>query len=342
MYTTFDPYREAVDIIVGEVESPIERLRASQDARCILEDVNSPITRKNQEKLFQAVIDKGHIDFGDIPKSAGDITRYSGYGTMLETLHLIKTMATEQKAPEVTKYADVVLTAISNIRELSGIFKRGFQRKNDYVMLEYNLYTYSCVEATTTLLYGFVDYVKNPMSNKMTIRIENNRVRPNLFYLEVCSKFNRVQEEMGMDYRKLLEGMVNNNRQNFIGIDDAVLGYGAIALAAMAVVPISREIIYRVYNTRKNIANSLELQAKFLEMNRTSVENNPNLSPDKRLSVVKKQENLAIMFRHLASKIKVDNERGIKEGTTKLKKDNGSFDLKTTTKDVESSAIQLL
>ena len=342
MYTTFDPYYEAVNIIVGEVTSPVERLRASKDARTVLEDVNSPVTRKNQEKLFQAVIDKGHIDFGDIPKSAGDITRYSGYGTMLDTLHLIKSMATEQKASEVAKYADVVLTSITNLRELSGTFRKGFQRKNEYVMLEYNLYVYCCVEATTTLLYGFVDYVKNPMANKMVLRIENSRIRPNLFYLEICAKFNRVQEEMGVDYRNLLDGMANNDRKNFVGIDDAVVGYGAIALVAMAIVPISREVVYRVYNARKNIANSLELQAKFLEMNRTVVENNESFSPEKRSAVVRKQERLATIFKSLASKIRVDTERGIKEGNAKLKKDNGSFDLKKTTKDVESSAIQLL
>ena len=45
----------------------------SEQIRLVLEDVNSPVTRKYQEKMFQAVMDKAHIDFGDIPKSAGNI-----------------------------------------------------------------------------------------------------------------------------------------------------------------------------------------------------------------------------------------------------------------------------
>ena len=163
-----------------------------------------------------------------------------------------------------------------------------------------------------------------------------------LFYLEQIQKFNNVQEQMGIDYRKMLEGMLNSGRKNFVGIDDAVVGYAAIALAAMAVVPISREIVYRVYNTRKNISNALELQAQFLEMNKASVEHNENLSPDKRAKVVQRQANLANKFRQIASKLRVDTETGIKTGNAKLKKDNGSFDLKTTTADAESSAIRLL
>lgn len=342
MLTSFDPLMESVNLMIGEVTSPVERMRASKGARMILEDADSPITRKHQEKLFQAVIDKGHIDFGDIPKSAGDLTQYAGYSSMLETLHLIKTMAQTQGTKTVESYADAVLTAIRNLCDLSATFKRGFQRKNEYVMLEYNLYTYCCIEATSTILYGFVDFVKNPMNQKMTVRLTNTRIRPDLFYLEQIQKFNNVQEQMGIDYRKMLEGMLNSGRKNFIGIDDAVVGYAAIALAAMAIVPISREIVYRVYNTRKNISNALELQAQFLEMNKASVEHNENLSPDKRAKVVQRQANLANKFRQIASKLRVDTETGIKTGNAKLKKDNGSFDLKTTTADAESSAIRLL
>ena len=118
MLTSFDPLMESVNLMIGEVTSPVERMRASKGARMILEDADSPITRKHQEKLFQAVIDKGHIDFGDIPKSAGDLTQYAGYSSMLETLHLIKTMAQTQGAKIVESYADTVLTAIRNLCDL--------------------------------------------------------------------------------------------------------------------------------------------------------------------------------------------------------------------------------
>jgi hypothetical protein len=44
----------------------------------ILEDATSPVTAKYKEKLFDSVIKRGHIDFGDIPASKGNIRTYSG------------------------------------------------------------------------------------------------------------------------------------------------------------------------------------------------------------------------------------------------------------------------
>ena len=42
------------------------------EARMILEDAQSPLTTRLVEKMYMEVIEKGHIDFDDIPVSAGD------------------------------------------------------------------------------------------------------------------------------------------------------------------------------------------------------------------------------------------------------------------------------
>ena len=83
------------------------------NTRMILEDVNSPVNVKYKEKLYQSVIDKGHIDFGSIPASKGDITKYSGYTNMMEVLNVIMKLGTAEKSNAV-KYAKIVLEAIGN------------------------------------------------------------------------------------------------------------------------------------------------------------------------------------------------------------------------------------
>ena len=75
--------KDAVNILVSESSSNGYDYMKTE---AILEDANSPVTKKYQEKLFQSVIDKGHIDFGGIPKSEGNIKKYDGYQTMMETL----------------------------------------------------------------------------------------------------------------------------------------------------------------------------------------------------------------------------------------------------------------
>ena len=97
-------------------------INSDEYVQTILEDANSPVTRKYQEKLYESIINKSHIDFGDIPKSNGNIRNYSGYNSMVETLDVIANLAIEKKANNVIEYVDIVKTAIHNIEELSSTY----------------------------------------------------------------------------------------------------------------------------------------------------------------------------------------------------------------------------
>lgn len=334
------PLYEAASIMVSGITDQKERTRALNDALYVLEDASSPVTRKYQEKLFQAVIKKGHIDFGGIESSQGDITTYSGYGTMIQVLDTIDKLADEQKAGVVKDYTNVVRTAIKNLQMLSATFKRGFQAKCEFVMMEYNIFAYTCVEATTTLLNEFVDYIKRPDKSTMTITLKNTITRANTFYFEQLRKFNRVQETMGIDYRKMLESAINKGTSNFLG-SDAAVGYAALSMVAMAIIPISREIVYQFFNLRKNASKTLEMQAKFLEMNRVAVENNESMDPAKKVSVLKKQEQLAKDLRRLSSVLKVEQVKAREKAKKELENDNKSMTLDQTRKDLEDSPITL-
>jgi hypothetical protein len=335
----FDPTYESACLLATGLDSS-ERATEMANFRCMLEDASSPVTRKHQEKLFQAIIDKGHVDFGGIEKSQGEIVEYSGYSKMMEVLDTMDALAEEQKATTVKEYTDVVRSAVSNIRNLSGLYKRGFQEHNDYVMLEYNTYTYACVEATSALIYEFADYIKRPDKAVMTITLKNTTMRANLFIFEQLKKFNRVQDNMGMDYRKLLEASLSKGKNNFIGID-AAIGYGAISLVALAIVPVTRELIYLFYNIRKNLSRNLDTQALFLEMNKLSVENNTAFTMDQRKKIIDKQQKLAQQLRRVSSAIKVDSVTATRKAKKELESDNKKMAVAETRKDIEDSPIQL-
>lgn len=335
----FDPTYESACLLATGMD-PQTRTAEMPNLRCMLEDASSPVTRKHQEKLFQAIIDKGHVDFGGIEKSQGEIMEYVGYSKMMEVLDTMDALADEQKASTVKELTGVVRSAISNIRNLSSVYKRGFQEHCNYVMLEYNLYTYACVEATSALIYEFADYIKRPDKAVMTISLKNTTVRANLFIFEQLKKFNRVQDNMGMDYRKMLEAALNKGKNNFVGVD-AAIGYGAISLVALAIVPVTRELVYLYYNIRKNLSRTLDTQAKFLEMNRLSVENNSSFTMDERKKIVDKQQKLAQQLRRLSSALRVDAVTATKKAKKDLEGDNKQMAVGKTREDIEDSPIQL-
>ena len=96
----YNPYIDSINVLATDVNGP-SYLKESSEIRLVLEDANSPVTRKFQEKMYKSIIDKAHIDFGDIPVSKGNIRNYKGYNTMCETLNVISKLAQEDKAPNV-------------------------------------------------------------------------------------------------------------------------------------------------------------------------------------------------------------------------------------------------
>lgn len=330
----FDCLYEAVSILSeGDDKYSLEEIKA------VLEDAQSPVTTKYTENLFKSVIDKGHIDFGDIPKSKGNIKNYSGYQNMIDTLYNIRKLGEDGRSNSVVEVVDTINEAIKNIEILNPIFEKGYKAKNEYVMMEYNTFVYCCVEATTSVLCEFVDFIKKPSSQTMEITLKNTRYRANLFYVEQLKKFNRVNSNMS--YRKFLEQMIDKGTENFIGTAE-VVGMTAIISVALAIVPITRELIYHYYNTRRKLADALLCQAYFLEINKTVVEANTKFTAEEKQKILKKQEHLRTVLIKLADKIKVSNVQADRSAKNQLSNDNKKMTVDSQKKEVDDSPLVLL
>lgn len=333
----FNPYYESM-LILSENEQL--SYRESKDLQAVLEDVNSPVTRKLEEKLFQSVIDKKHINFGSIPLSKGNIKDYEGYSAMEGTLNTIKDLATENKAGDVIKYVEIVQKAIENIAGMSVAYQKGFQFKNEYIAMEYNSYVYFCVEATTALIYSFVEYVKRPDSDTLVMVIKNSKLRADEFYFEQLKKFNTVCDTQGVNYRKMLESMVTS-KDNFIGTT-AMIGMAAVMAAALAIIPVTRAVVYQVYFLRGNISEQLEIQAQFMEMNKTCVEANSALTVQKKKEIVAKQEKLVKTLRKLSDVIRVKSSKSVEVTTKETKNENKNLTIDSIKDEVSNSDFEFI
>lgn len=331
---TYNPYSAATKILMESGDG-----KEYYEVKTILEDATSPITASYRERLFQSVIDKGHIDFGSIPLSKGDIKSYSGYKNMIDTLDVIIGIGTEEKS-NVVGYANTVLEAIKNIEALTSVFQKGFAAKNEYVMLEYNTYVFTCVEATTTLIYEFVDFVKRPDKPTYVITLKDTKFRANTFYFEQLNAFNNVNKNMYTNYRKMLETMISSGRNNFTGAE--VIGIATVSMAALAVVPITRSLIYHLYNLRSSISSELDLQAAFLEMNKTCIEANDAFTEDKKKKIISKQESIRKFMSALSDKIRIKESKSVKVTDKEIENDNKTMSVNKIRKDISDSPLSIL
>ena len=333
----FNPYYESM-LILSENETL--SYRESKDLQAVLEDVNSPVTRKLEEKLFQSVLDKKHIDFGSIPKSKGNIKDYEGYSAMESTLNTIKDLATENKAGDVINYVDIVQKAIENISSMSVAYQKGFQFKNEYIAMEYNSYVYFCIEATTALIYSFVEYIKRPDTDTFVMVIKNSKLRADEFYFEQLKKFNMVCDTQGVNYRKMLDSMAVA-KDNFI-VTTTAIGIATVIAAAIAIIPITRAVVYQVYHIRGNISEQLDIQAQFMEMNKSCVEANSALTVQKKKEIVAKQEKLVKRLRKLSDTIRVKSSKSVEVATRETKNENKSLTIDSIKDEVSNSDFEFI
>ena len=304
----------------------------------VLEDSESPVTRNYLEKLYDSIIKKSHVDFGDIPKSKGNIVAYSGYTNMIEILENLQSLANEYRDRDVLSYVTTIKTAIKNMSNLSELYEKAFKSHNEYVMLEYSAFVYTIVQSISALLYEFVDYVKRPNDNNIKIVLKNTKYRANLFYFEQLNKFNLINKDM--DYRKYLMGMIANGRQNFTGVE--VVGLLAVISVALAVVPLMRELVFRYYSTRSTVSDCLAQQAYFLELNKACVEANTQFSKEKKHDILVKQEKAKNLLLMLSEKLRVKHAMAINDGAQNLKSDNKLLTIDNIKKEVSDSPLQLL
>lgn len=307
----------------------------------LLEDVNSPVTKELESNLFRSVLDKAHIDFGNIPMSKGNIRDYSGYSSMIKTLETMEGLSKESQTTFVQEYIDIIKTAINNIANLSSLYQKGFNSKTPYVALEYNTYVFTCVQATTALLYCFVDVFRNPDSDLMHIRLKTNKLRADQFYFDQLRKFNNVIEKNGTNYRKMLEKMCDGDKDNFIGAETLV-GLAVISAVLLSIVPVTRELIYQIYRFRTKVSDCLELQAKFLELNQACLESNSTMDAKKKTKVLAKQKDLATKLRKLSDVLSVKANKSISEGKADIEKDNKKLNVENLRNNVSDSAFELI
>ena len=108
------------------------------------------------------------------------------------------------------------------------------------------------------------------------------------------------------------------------------------------VIPISREVIYQIYSLRGNLADNLEMQANFLDLNKSCVENNEIMTEDKKRKILAKQEKLSKKLQTLANKIRVKSSKSIMDSKRELNKDNRMLTIDNIKDEISNSPLELI
>ena len=279
-------------------------------------------------KIYQMIIDKvDEIDFGEIPKTKGDITRLSRYHEMLECIDLISKLFESYK--EDPTPVRTIENAIKYIEDDKEVYAACFAGNISLGINIYNTMTLACVSSLSYMIAVCIEYIKDPNKPGLKVTMDKtgvSKVKEHLLY-ENLVKFNDSCRKSEIE--KALRPLISNKAKGFVGIGSllvaASIAVGTIALIMTSLTMI-RDCVYFFYATRARVSKYFDIQADLLEMNANELEDNASIETvgDKN-KVIKRQLAIAAAFRKIADTIAIEANKSEREATKEIKADTRRY-----------------
>lgn len=259
-------------------------------------------------KLYQSIMDKvDDIDFGSIPASKGDITQMQNYDQLIECIGVIRDILVEYR--QDLDLINVITDAIKNIQDRVDVWRKGFALKMDLPVLLYDTIVLSIVSSVSLIIATSIEFIKDAGDASFDIKFDKVAYVKNkdAVLFDNLRKFNKSCDTGELD--NSLDHIFKAASKQFTGLEVlTVVSIVGVVGIITNIIPILRELIFFFYNTKQNVSDYFAIQADLLQINAQNVNDNPNLnlSASERKEVVKKQQNVAGVFRKISNAFAID------------------------------------
>lgn len=289
----------------------------------IHEEDQSRVLMSLTTRLYDQIMNKvDDIDYGEIPRTKGDITKLSNYKGMRECLSILADLFREYK--QDTAPVDTIEEALNNIEKRKEVFQKGFIVNKEFVIFLYDTMTLSVVQALSLLISTSIEFIKSPTDECYDMILNNVAVAKTYRHLlfDDLKKFNAACKVGDVD--KALDFMMQAGRDNFLGFGVGATAGVIVALGCLLnIIPILRELIYFYYHIRVRISDWTAVQADILQLNAYNLEHNrSSMSIDDRKKVAKKQMKVVEALRKVSNVVAIDAATAEKKATTDIVKDS--------------------
>lgn len=289
----------------------------------INEDDQSRVLMSLTTRLYDQIMNKvDDIDYGEIPRTKGDITKLSNYQGMQECLSILADLFREYKQP--MDPVECIRTALNNLEKRAEVFRKAFITRTEFVIFTYDTVALACIQSLSLMISTCIEFIKSPTDECFDLVLNNVAVAKTYRHLlfEDLKKFNASCASGDMD--KALDFMMSNNgKQNFLGgigvAAGVILGLGII----INIIPLMREFIYFYYHIRVRMSDYLSVQADLLQLNAYNLEHSRvGKSPEERKKIAKKQQAIVDALRKTSNAIAIDCAKAEKQATADIVKDS--------------------
>lgn len=277
------------------------------------EEAKLKVTDDALSKMMKFITDKyNSLDFSEIEKSAGDISRFKYTQMIMENCDTLKSVYKSSTDPSAAKYIEVVDSikrVIDHLKDRRAIYSQLYKSGNGMVQLLYTSLVAACLYATGALVSCTIRFVTTEKDTDCEVlyeeipgSIKHVHIKNVVAAAKDIPTINRMLDQFAAERRKPIKESVE------VAMILTAVTAGIIILIPRIILLI-REIIYSIYYFRVRTADMISLQ---VELIRTNIEGLESRHGDKK--VIARQRKIAQKLEELKNviAIKVDTVEAAK------------------------------
>ena len=261
-------------------------------------------------KLYDHLVEKvDDIDFGDSPKSRGDITKLPNYAKVVDCISIIRGIL--ENAKQDLEPVIILEDAVKNLNEYKEVFIKGYQLNMELPMVVYNTMVLSIYSGISILISSCIEFIKSTDDTGFDIaldKVQLKKTKDALIFRDLKA-INSSFDKGALP--NALNQMLRQNSKNLIG----AASVGTIALAGaiigviLNIIPILRELVYFFFYSRTKVADYFDAQSALLQMNAYNLAAKATDDSRDVEEIKKKQLKIADRFKKISNAISVKNNK---------------------------------
>lgn len=276
----------------------------------------------------------------DIDKSNGDITKWTWYKTINDTMAVLAKEMNRIYMP----YINIINTFKSNIALQKNYFIEAYRMDSLVIKNTYRISLKAIAVTSSLLLFELMECKSNPACksmNKVPVSIKDNSL------FKEMDNYNKLARSADFSTcfkyfnNKHLDTVISANKEcAMVNItQEAITFLGAVAITTAVValfvgfLSFFRNLIYYFYLKRSDVNEYLVKQAEFLKMHEIEINHSKNFTAEEKKHIIENQRKWRERLLNIADTLKVDDINTSKQLDVRKEKEDKEVNLSNIRKD---------
>lgn len=252
-----------------------------RDFVCLSEAKQVAVTDDVLSKMMKFITDKYNaMDFSEIEKSAGDISRFKYGETIVENLKILESIYSASTDPGAAKYLEVcaaIRTCLTMLTDMRAKWTTCYKAGNGMIQLLYTSIVSGMIYAIGALVSNTIRFITTDQDATCEVLYDEIPGTIKSIYikniLSAAKDIDTIRNYLNKTWSELQKtGSVNESITIGGGVAAGLLVAGGIILLLPRIITLIREIIYSIYFLRVKLSDMLGVQSDLIKTNIESLE----------------------------------------------------------------------